>query len=287
MKKSSLIIVAVIASLFIGGVLINSAFADRFAIFAQDNFGYEHYTSAARPVINAVYDTFRDYDWWERTLIANTAPRDWFMDGSKVSGGNDHLLVEKYDVVYWIGHGGHVENEEYGIEVFGFVMSDDSKLFPLTQMYLGDVSGNNIEFLILTVCQSMTQDLDVWRNTWRDYAGTGEGSVFGGIHQILGHHGNAHGGSSNANDYETFIMDGYANDGVGNSWLDDIYQEHWNGTDDNCPVAYAGRNTLANATAMLNNETFSNRESYTDIANPPFFQRRFHDGCDPVDADPM
>jgi Family of unknown function (DUF6345) len=279
MKKKLLLATLLLVSLF---TALQLASANRFGVFCEDD-EYDHHVNQARPIMEAFYETFRDY-WWDRTLISVAGTGDWFVDADKSAGGNDHLLFEKIDVVYYVGHG--ASDNSFGIWEHQFILSDHSNVYPLREMYLGDVSGNNIEFLLLTVCHSMDQDDDVWRNTWRDYASTGNGTVFGGIHQILGHHGLAWGSAAMADEVENFVNNAYSTESVGLAWKTDMHNDS-TFPGDNCPVAYAGRNSLAAAEVMLDNETFSNRDSYADIANPPYFKRRFVDGCAPAGADPM
>jgi hypothetical protein len=60
---------------------------------------------------------------------------------------------------------------------------------------------------------------------------------------------------------------------------------------DNCPVAYTGRNSLADCTTILGGERYPTPGNINiiaqDVSSPTNFKRKFLDNCDPAAGDPM
>ena len=215
------------------------------------------------------------YGRWE---AVNTAERYWLVDPDKETWGHDDLFAETHDILLVGGHGAR-ETPSGDVEQYRLCMnrsySSSCKVWPRSQLELGE---GDIELLQMVSCSSMTTDNSVHSNTWQH--------AFEGIHQVHGFHGRTYSNSSLKDDYYRVANHGFSN-AVAEEWVDELYEQDFSGSDDNCPCAYTGRNSQDECSTILHNEEYDTRGSYSDIVDPTSWMRLYVDGCDPYGAGPM
>lgn len=222
--------------------------------------GYQNYSTAT------VID-----DYFREPALTDPDCEDW---------GRDYSYIELADIAFVGGHGNTARRVSNGPVFYRLrqneIYDDDCKMWPDQQMRLGEGASDDIEILHMYSCHSMTIDNNAHINTWHP--------VFGGLHQVDGLHGNGHVGLSLADDFYWLARSGFST-GVGLEWIITLYVDDWdNNGYDNCPVAYSGRGSSADALYLLNNEQYDTREDYTDIADPTNYKRIWISGCLPNGA---
>ena len=118
----------------------------------------------------------------------------------------------------------------------------------------------------------MTVDNGIIHNTWQP--------VFSGIHQVNGFHGIVAVTGTLRNGLHRVAIYGLDN-AVGERWVDELYEENANNGMDNCPITDVGGNTTAGATYRLQHETYSNRNTFSDLIQPWMYVYYYIEGCDP------
>ncbi|NLH50597.1 MAG: hypothetical protein GX444_18635, partial [Myxococcales bacterium] len=147
-------------------------------------------------------------------------------DPDLVSYGLDYYFAEIDDFVFVTGHGTKCSYDgvnQICLRVINSYNGIDGattcKIYPRYEMVLGENAGDDIEFLHLTNCHSMSGDDNRWSNTWRP--------VFHGIHEILGFHGAGADGYGLRDLFKNFAHDAQSSP-VAMEWVDNLwYDDYW------------------------------------------------------------
>lgn len=236
---------------------------------------------------------------WDGTLDYTSVSRMWLTDRSKddPTASHDYDHLETFDVAIIGSHGNWTNYnsvDQYRMRMnttWGGSGEIYCMMWPREWMELGDDGGADIEILHIYSCHSMTVDNNVHATTWRSSGN----SVFQGIHQIHGFHGEAHAFMETFREpFENLANNGFSN-AVAEEWVSELYAEDivfedlggygfWR---DQCPVAYTGRDTNIGALLILATEQYDTRGNWQDITDPQKFKRLYVDGCRPLGANEM
>lgn len=210
------------------------------------------------------------------SLIDGDVTNSRFADLSKVSFGNDHNRMDAGDAVMIGLHGADASSGWQGSMRVNESGSGDCNIHT-NEMEIGDT---DLEFLHLSSCQSMEDNQ--WSNWEKSMAGA---------HQVDGFHGLMWIGSSLVNDYGDFSDDGFGGP-ISDSWLDNMYYNNEfgdNGTDDQCPVAFAVGSNGTDALNRLHNErydhVFSDPPNSGSTGSGTIWAATYITGCNPAGED--
>lgn len=210
------------------------------------------------------------------SLVNGNFVNSRFADATKVAWGDDITRLDDADAALIATHGADASSNWSGSMRVNEAGDGDCSL-RTSEMEIGDT---DLEFLHLSSCLSM--DDNQWSN-WE--------KSMGRAHQVDGFHGLMWIGSSLVGDYEDFSDDAFGGS-ISDSWLDNMYYDNEfgdNGTDDQCPVAFAVGSNGADATNRLHNERYDNV-----FSDPPhsgstgsgtIWATTYISGCNPAGED--
>ncbi|NLH49801.1 MAG: hypothetical protein GX444_14565, partial [Myxococcales bacterium] len=218
---------------FFFGLFCSKLFAGSLSMYYNDDYG-SSITCPGYLTIDS-YNTLYTYDDEmaehghdiNYTLHNPSFYHNIVTDPDLVSYGLDYYFAEIDDFVFVTGHGTKC-TDDYGVKQSclrvinsfnGMDGQNTCKIYPRLEMVLGENEGDDIEFLHLTNCNSMSGDDNRWSNTWRP--------VFHGIHEILGFHGLGAEGSSLIDLFKNFAHDAQSSP-VAMEWVDNLwYDDYW------------------------------------------------------------
>ncbi len=198
-------------------------------------------------------------DWGWSNSIFYPVQHPMFVDPDLFSGGQDYEYIDDARIAWMTGHGGTSGTIpaffRMKLQTFESSVLESCYLAPEFTMRLGD-QGMHLDWLHVISCHSLQTDDNSYQS-WR--------SVFTGVHQIHGFHGLAWFRSANSNlayAYEDFAHDSHsaalALEWVAELFFPEEFEDPFGSGiyHDQCPVAYVGRDTVASALTILNNEKY-------------------------------
>ncbi len=231
--------------------------------------------STALAFKNRFLDAEADGTWNKVVSHLNTWVHGYyFKDASKQPAqGQDTLLnngADDVDVIFVHTHGGHSESPAYSSLSMGNV-SYDCTVRTDQDMLFGN-PGGDLEIAVIKACQSA--DYDTWNNGGYLPQLTDPSSgftVWNGFH-----------GDSSCGNHVVDYVDDYAassfNNGVGENWIDEAYDNSIFANRDDCPVSIVFGATQEAREHMFEFGGFRDRENTGAKTSSTYFY--IHD-CDP------
>jgi len=213
---------------------------------------------------------------------------DW-ADASKVSNaadGADPAGADHADVAFLATHGARVTNEN-GRAYSRFVMGDgwagpgtaweDCRVFTDRDVSWGN-TGGDLEIVIAFACQSV--DFGVWTSTKRYFPMV---TTNGAFSTYLGFHGVTYASAANVAALGDFLAQSL-NDGIGDNWLDFMYDPRNQNDDSQCPTVITFGASTEQRKSMFQFGGFSDRKN-TGLNTGATFH--YVSGCDPAHSDAL
>ncbi len=239
------------------------------------------HTSTAAAFV-APFNFYKTLTLWDQVSTHNnsSARGTYWTDPSKSSSGADTALnygVDEADVVYVHTHGGHTTSAPWRSTLLMGNSSYACNVSTDTNMLFGNpAGGGDLQIAVIKACQS--GDYDVWKNGGYFPKFTTSDSVF----TVW----NAFHGDSSCGGHVTDYVGDYAsesfNEGVGENWLDEAYDNaFWPWEDDDCPVSIVMGATKSARQNMYEHGGFRDRKNTGAKTSSTIF---YIGGCDPTNG---
>jgi hypothetical protein len=192
-----------------------------------------------------------------------------FVDPDNQTWGHDDIVADESDAL-WVGmHGGNDSGDHRWRGSVRVNESGDGNCGTYQgHIELGD---DDMEFLVLSSCYSM--DYEDWWDEWS--------SSFDGLHEINGFHGTMYISWIYDNNYREFADDAFRIS-IADSWIDNLYDRHASGSDDQCPVSRVVGTSQNDCRDRLNSERYDNLMADSPgLGEPRSHRTRYVVGCNP------
>lgn len=294
-RRASSALAALAITLGAGGALANEM-----VVYGVSNFGGTGECSGDDlPSFSTEVDTikgrFDDWiasgDWTSSRSFKNTGvDKIDIADAAKLSGGADTADpggIDHVDVGFLLTHGA----AEWGSRVYSrWVMGSNSygsgswtdcRVFSDTDVSWGNSGSNDLEVFISRSCESA--QYEVWRAGVTDPAEPAYFSVrtsTGTLSTYLGFHGDAYSGASHVTEMDNYVQHSL-HDGIGENWLDYLYDPDPGANDDQCPSAIVFGSTATLRDHMYTWGGFRDREDTGTKGAATYYYVK---GCDPLNG---
>ncbi|MFT3767049.1 MAG: hypothetical protein QM820_16245 [Minicystis sp.] len=279
-----------------------SALADNeMVVYGVSNFGGTGECSGdPLPSFSTEVDTIRSRfdgwiaagDWDVARSFKNTGlDKIDLADSTKLTGGADSSSpggIDSTDVGFVLTHGaaewssGRVYSRwVMGSDSYGSGSWTDCRVFTDTDVSWGNGGTNDLEIFISRACQSA--QYEVWRAGVTDATVPAYFAVrttSGTLSTYLGFHGDAYSGASHVTEMDNFVQHSL-HDGIGENWIDYLYDPDPGANDDQCPSAIVFGSTATARDHMYTWGGFRDRE---DTGTKGVATYYYIKGCDPLNG---
>ena len=209
----------------------------------------------------------------DRRKVNGTWDADLLMEQQLFAPGQDRTYIDEGDAIMIFTHGADLSNYWGGLMRFKD-SNNDCFINAEDELRVGDYDA---EYLHLSSCNSL--DDNQISNAYNIF---GNPSTQRRLHLVTGFHGCMWIGNSFINDYKDFADDAF-NMSIGLAWMHNMYRTGINGSNTQCPVAYAVGSNVSDCINRLTTERYDNIKS--DPTNVGAYCYYYYPDCDPACED--
>lgn len=207
-------------------------------------------------------------------------------DSTKLTGGDDTADpegIDHADVGFVLTHGAaqwsagrYYSRWVMGSNTYNTGSWTDCRVFTDTDVSWGNGGSNDLDVFITRACQSA--QYEVWNAGVGAYFNVRTAS--GSLSTYLGFHGDAYSSTANINRMDDYVRLSRL-DGIGENWLDELYDPDSGANDDQCPSAIVFGSTGTARDHMYTWGGFGDREDTGTKSTATYYYIK---GCDPLNG---